>query len=229
MYRMRIDKEKAVELRKQGLSYRQIRARLRIPLSTLSDWFSNIDWSGDIAKRLAKEVQAIHSVRMTDLNKVRGAHLKRAYEAARQEAAEDLQVLKYNPLFIAGVMLYWGEGGKNPKDGVKFVNTDAQMITFYVDFLVRVCRIPMDRIKGHILIYPDLQENICRSYWSKVSGIPVGNFTKSTLIQGRHQVRRLNWGICTVTVSSYYFKQKMLEWIRLLPQELMNKAYYANM
>ncbi|MDD2657490.1 MAG: hypothetical protein PHD04_02400 [Candidatus Pacebacteria bacterium] len=226
---MRKDKEKATELRKQGLSYRQIRARLKIPLGTISDWFGKIDWSADIAKRLAKESQVIHSMRMTDLNKVRGAHLKRAYESARREAAEDLNVLKYNPLFIAGVMLYWGEGGKNPKDGVKFVNTDAQMITFYVDFLVRACRIPMDRIKAHILIYPDLQENICRSYWSKVSGIPIGNFTKSTLIQGRHKTRRLNWGICTVTVSSYYFKQKILEWIKLLPQELMNEAYYANM
>lgn len=225
---MRKDKENAVRLRKTGRSYRQIHAELKIPVSTLSDWFSKIDWSKDVAKRLTAETQAIHTTRLVELNRVRGMNLKRAYESARQEAASELQILKYNPLFIAGVMLYWGEGGKNPKDGVKFVNTDAQMIAFYVNFLTKACRIPMNRIKGHILVYPDLEERICRSYWSKVSGIPISNFTKSTLIHGRHKVRRLNWGVCTVTVSSYYFKQKMLEWIRLLPEELMNKRYYEN-
>ncbi len=226
---MRKDKENAIEMRRQGKSYREIRAALKVPLGTLSHWFGDIDWSKDIAKRLAKEIQADHTVRLLELNKIRGEHLKRAYEAARAEAAEELKVLKYNPLFIAGIMLYWGEGGKDPKDAVKFANTDAEMIAFYIQFLTKACRIPMGKIKGHVLYYPDLQENICRSYWSKTSGIPIENFTKSTLIKGRHQVRRLTWGVCIVTVSSFYFKQKVLEWIKLLPGELMNRAYYETL
>lgn len=223
---MRKDKEKAVQMRKRGKSYRQIHSELKIPMGTLSGWFSDIDWSKDVARQLSREAQKSHTVRLVELNKLRGQHLKRAYEAARQEAAKELEMLKYNPLFISGIMLYWGEGGKNPRDGVKLANTDPKMIGFYVEFLTKACRIPIDRIKAHVLYYPDLQENICRAYWSRMSRIPVENFTKSTLIQGRHEIRRLNWGVCMVTVSSFYFKQKMLEWIRLLPEELMNKAYY---
>ncbi len=225
---MREDKEIATQLRKNGKSYREIRAQLKIPLATLSDWFSEIKWSKDIAKKLAETAQSQSIIRIVELNKIRGATLARVYKEARKEAAKELNELKYNPLFIAGLMLYWGEGTKNPKDGVKLTNTDPHMIRLYVFFLRRVCRIPLNKIKAHILIYPDLQENICRSYWSKMSGLPIGNFTKSVVIQGRHQKRRLNWGVCTITVSSFYFKEKMLEWLRLLPKELMDQTYYEN-
>lgn len=225
---MRKDKENAIALRNQGKSYRQIHAELQIPLGTLSGWFTNEDWSKDVAVRLSKNIRTEHTARLVELNRIRGQHLKRAYQAARTEAGAELSKLKYNPLFIAGVMLYWGEGGKNPKDGVKFTNTDAKMIAFYVEFLKKACGIPANRIKAHLLIYPDLEEKVCRAYWSKMSGIPVENFTKSTAIKGRHAIRRLNWGICMVTVSSFYFKQKMLTWINLLPDELMKEEYYAN-
>ena len=225
---MRNDKGKAIELRRLGKSYNEIHAALKVPKATLSGWFKELDWSAGIKKRLACEVQAEHGTRLLELNRVRGEHLKRAYDTARTEAEAELEMLKYNPLFIAGIMLYWGEGGKNPKDGVKFTNADAKMVAFYLAFLTKACRIPVSRIKGHLLLYPDLEERTCRSYWSKISGIPQENFTKSTIIAGRHKTRRLNWGICVVTVSSLYFKQKMLRWMELLPEELLKKEYYAN-
>ena len=228
MYNMRKDKGNAMKLRRLGKSYREIHAALKIPKATLSDWFKELDWSGEIKNRLSSEMRAQHGARLIELNKVRGEHLKRAYGAARAEAEVELKALKYNPLFIAGVMLYWGEGGKSPRDGVKFTNTDAKMIAFYVEFLKKACQIPESRIKGHLLLYPDLEERTCRSYWSKISGIPQENFTKNTIIVGRHKTRRLNWGICMVTVSSFYFKQKVLKWMELLPKELLEPEYYAN-
>lgn len=166
---------------------------------------------------------------MVALNTIRGSRLAKAYQEAREEARKELKELRYNPLFIAGLMLYWGEGSKSPKDGVKLTNTDPEMMRLYVFFLTQACRIPVERIRANILLYPDLEERICRSYWAKSSGLPPENFTKSVTIQGRHKTRRLNWGVCTVTVSSFYFKQKMLEWMKLLPKELMNREYYVNM
>lgn len=225
---MRKDKEIAINLRKQGKSYREIKESLKIPLSTLSGWFADVDWSKDMARKLSEAGSHKSTVRLVELNKIRGQLLVRAYEDARKEAAEELKELRYNPLFIAGLMLYWGEGGKNPRTGAKFSNTDPELIKLYVFFLTQACRIPMEKIKLHILVYPDLEEKTCRAYWSRTSGVPWENFTKSVLIKGRHKTRRLTWGVCNVTVSSVYFKQKILEWLNLLPKELMNKAYYES-
>ena len=112
---MRKDKEIAFNMRRSGKSYNEIRSALKIPRATLSGWFSKVDWSNDIAKKLAVAVQKQHTVRIIELDKIRGTHLKRAYEEAREEARTDLFELRYNPLFIAGLMLYWGEGDKLTK------------------------------------------------------------------------------------------------------------------
>lgn len=225
---MRKDKEKATEMRKLGKSYREIYEELRIPVSTLSDWFNKEEWSSKIRAHLATMSQEKSTARIVGLGKIRGEHLARAYEAARKEARKEFDLLKYDPLFISGIMLYWGEGTKNPKQGVKLTNSDPKMIKFYVEFLRKSCRIPIEKIKAYVLIYPDIEEKTGRAYWSKMSGLPWENFTKSIVIQGRHATRRLGWGVCTVSVSSNYFKQKILEWMKLLPDELLRKEYYEN-
>lgn len=215
-------------MRKSGKSYKEISYALSIPKSTLSDWFSKIDWSGEIRRRLALSVQAQHTTRLLELNKIRSTHLACAYEEARREARKELEILKYNPLFIAGLMLYWGEGDKGQKTAVRLTNTDPELVQLYVQFLLKACGIPVKKIKANLLIYPDHEDKVCQSYWSKKSGVPWENFTKSVRIEGRHPVRRLNWGICIIIVSSTYLKAKILEWMKVLPVELMREEYYEN-
>ena len=154
--------------------------------------------------------------------------MKRAYAEAEAEAKEEFAELRYNPVFIAGMMLYWGEGDRRTTSITSLSNSDPELMRFYVFFLRNVCQIPIERIRAHILLYPDLEEMVCRAYWSKRSELPWENFTKTTRISGRHPKRRLTWGVCTVNVSSTYFKRKIQIWLKLLPEELMNKAYYEN-
>lgn len=215
-------------MRSEGKSYLEIKSRLKIPKSTLSDWFTQQAWSQEIRKKLTSARQAEHTLRIRALDKERGENLKKVYAEAEEEARQELETLKYDPLFISGIMLYWGEGEKAPRHAVKLSNTDPKLIQLYVRFLTHSCRIPIEKIKAHILIYPELEERTCRAYWSKIARIPWENFTKSVLIRGRNPTRRLNWGVCIITVSSTYFKHKMLEWIRLLPEELLGKGYYEN-
>ena len=225
---MRRDKEEARHLRLNGKSYQEISEILKTPKSTLSGWFGKEDWSAEIRKKLTDAIQEAHTVRLIELNKVRGEHLDQTYEEARREATEELELLKYNPLFIAGLMLYWGEGDKLSKSKVRLTNTDARMIKTFVLFLREVCNIPEDKIRAQILVYPDLNEAETKAYWVKESGIAPDRFTKSTLIQGRHATRRLGYGVCMAYVSSSYFKAKVLTWIELLPKELISNQYYEN-
>jgi hypothetical protein len=225
---MRKDKGKAIEMRRSGKSYAEIFALLKIPKSTLSDWFANSDWSYDLKQRLSKSAQVEHTIRLRELNKLRGANLKQAYDEARKEARKEFEEFKYNPLFIAGVMLYWGEGDKLTNYSTKISNTDPHLIRLYVFFLEKVCRIPKEKIRGHILIYPDLNEETCRLYWASRAHIDLSRFSKCTVIHGQQTTRHLAYGVCMIGISSTYFKVKMLEWIKLLPTELMNRNYYES-
>lgn len=226
---MRKDKEKAIDLRKAGKSYNAILKELKIPKSTLSGWFRDVDWSRELRVRLSAATQAESTTRIRELDKVRGAHLKRAYEEARNEAGKELAELKYNPVFIAGLMLYWGEGDRRSKGLVSLTNTDPKMIKLFLFFLMNICKIPREKIRIHLLLYPDLDDWLSKAYWMRETGFPRENFTKSTVIAGKHKTRRLSFGICIVNVSSSYMKVKMLEWLKSVPDELMNESYYASM
>ena len=84
-----------------------------------------------------------------------------------------------------------------------------------------------DKIYAGILVYPDLDEKLCRKFWIEKTGLRESNFIKSTVIQGRHKTRRVRYGICNAGLSSAYFKQKMLIWIDLLSKQLISKGYYS--
>lgn len=226
---MRTDKEQATNLRRLGKSYEEISGELRIPKSTLSAWFSGSIWSQKIKDDLSAVARKEHIVRIEGLNKIRGRHLEKLYLQARQEASEDFEVLRYHPTFVSGVMLYWGEGDKASLHRVSLTNTDPAMIKIFMAFLKEVCGIDEGKIKVWLLLYPDLHEAECKEYWIKEAGLQNITFNKSIVIKGRHTTKRLGHGVCTVHISSRYFKEKMLTWILLFPEMLANRELYNQM
>ncbi len=223
---MRSDKNKATNLRKSGKSYQQIERELSIPRSTLSAWFGGADWSKKIQSELESIARLEHTTRIENLNKIRGKHLQKLYLKAQNEATEDFNVLKYHPLFVAGIMLYWGEGDKASPHRISLTNTDPNMVKIFVSFIREFCKIDEKRIKVWLLLYPNLDEATCKKYWITQAGLENIDFNKSMVIQGRHATKRLGHGVCTVVLSSRYFKEKMLIWIKLFPDVLIDSEYY---
>lgn len=215
-------------MRKSGKSYTDIESRMNIPRSTLSEWFKHEEWSKEIRKNLTAIAQEKSRVRIIRLDRARGERLTLLYEQAQKEAREEFELFKYHPLFLAGLMVYWGEGDRVTKGLIRIANIDPDMLRLFVGFLERVCGIERKDIRAAILYYPDLNIEECLKYWSREIGLETGNFIKSTLIQGRHKTKRVRYGVGSIYVSSSYLKVKILEWIRLAPKELMSAEYYAN-
>lgn len=225
-YSMRKDKEKALLLRKSGKSYKQIKEELGIPTSTLSDWLRPHQWSKNIKESLSKTANKNSSIRIQRLNNIRGKHLEKLYKEAKIEAFEEFEKLKYHPLFIAGLMIYWGEGDRITRHNVRISNTDPAMIRLFSDFLIKICNSPKDRIKLSLLLYPDLDDEECKEYWSKNTRIPISRFNKSIFITGKHKTKRLQYGVCSIVFTSTYLKQKLLIWLKTLPKEMAGEEYY---
>lgn len=213
-------KLKALDLRRGGKSYNEISKTLHLHKSTLAYWFKSIEWSQDVKEQLEKKAREASSIRLSHLMKLRKVEWEKTYEDARNEAVKEFAALKSNPLFVAGVMLYWGEGDKVFKNGnTRIGNTDPEMLRLYNNFLQGVCNLDVERIRAWILVYPDNNTQECLNFWSDRINLPLERFYKPISIKGRHKTRRLHWGICTLSVGSKRFKAKMLKWIELFKNE----------
>ncbi|MEK7555618.1 MAG: hypothetical protein AAB516_02255 [Patescibacteria group bacterium] len=217
---MRNDKHLAIKLRKQGKSYNKISGELEISKSTLSNWFSNIKWSKDIKKELTRKANYIARKNLQRYNKKCKEKWEHRREAARQEARKDFPKLTKNPLFIAGLMIYWGEGDSKIKNPFRLSNTDPRMIALYTKFLIKSLNIPKENLRSTIILYPDLSEEKCMNFWAATIGIPKSQFYKTQFIKGKHPTKRLSNGICMITCGNRQIKEKILVWIDLLSKSL---------
>ncbi|MDD5068052.1 MAG: hypothetical protein PHS53_01475 [Candidatus Pacebacteria bacterium] len=224
---MRKDKEKVFALRAKGKSYNEIRSLIRVPKSTLSEWFRDQKWSNKIAFRLASNAQGKSTIRIKELNKIRGENLEKLYKEAENEATEEFEKLKYHPLFLAGMMIYWGEGNKRSNNRCSIANSDPLMIKVFLDFLKKICGFSSPKIRAWILLYPELKEKECKTFWISNTGLKQEDFTKSIVIKGKHKTRKLSHGVCSIGVSSTYLKRKILLWMNLIAADLIEEKYNA--
>lgn len=217
---MRNDKASALQLRRNNKSYNEISRELNIPKSTLSGWFANDGDSRKVKRRLSDKRSANVAARIKKFvegNKKRWSAWR---ENARNEAKRTFPKICSDPLFIAGLMLYWAEGDNQKKTPFRFTNTNPKMIALYAKFLKKILKIPSQRIRPTAILYPDLNEKECVDFWSKVVGVPPTQFYKTQFIKGRHPKKRLSHGICTIMCGNGQTKEMVRVWIDLLSKTL---------
>lgn len=221
---MRNDRHLAMQLRKKGASYNKIYKELGIPKSTMHYWFKNLQWSKNIKKELTKKAQRLATKQMKAIaiaNKKRWEVWRAQH---RKEAKREFPLLKSNPLFAAGLMLYWGEGDNKPRGDVRITNINPRMIKLFAKFLREICNIPKEKIYIRLLLYPDLSDKKSQNFWHKSTNIPLKQFGKSSVIYGRHPTKRLENGICLLRVgASGDLKEKIITWINLLSKNLTDQ------
>ncbi|MEW5805493.1 MAG: hypothetical protein AB1721_02085 [Patescibacteria group bacterium] len=221
---MRNLKEKtgAFRLRRLGKSYGFISQQLQIPKSTLSSWFAELNWSQRIRSQLIENRKEKAKKQIQLMNAARKKRLENYYLQAEREAEKEFYFLKKNRLFIAGVMIYWGEGDKLLKNGqLRISNIDPMMINIFVQFLKNIFKINSGKIRIWLLLYPDLRKDRCVRYWLRKTGLPKTCFTKPVVIKRRGLKKKLSYGVCNVGITNKYLKTKLLKWIDLLVNEIV--------
>lgn len=223
---MRNDRHLAIKLRKKGVSYNKISKKLGIPKSTMCYWFKDKRWSQQIKKELTRKALYVAKKRLRLINKGRREKWEKWRESHRKQAKKEFPLLKKYPLFLAGLMLYWGEGDSKLENSlVRLSNTDPEMIKIVSLFLQKVCLISKEKIKVNLILYPDLNENKCKDLWSKASGISKDKFYKTQYIYGKHPTKRSSYGICNICVASRGLKEKIFTWMKLYQQSLSRASY----
>jgi hypothetical protein len=79
-------------------------------------------------------------------------------------------------------MLYWGEGFKGAKNrkygALDFANSDSEMIRLYIKMLRNLYNLDEKRLRVFLYCYKNQNQKELIKYWSKVTQIPVTQFTK---------------------------------------------------
>jgi hypothetical protein len=126
--------------------------------------------------------------------------------------------LSNRDLFIAGVALYLGEGGKTRSWDLDFTNSDPRVLKLWVRFLQQICSVQFEKLKARIDYYEDLDYPGLLKFWSSELGIPVENFGHPTIKSGRvakgiYQGRRSLYGTLHIRFHDSKLKALMMTWM----------------
>jgi len=168
------DREKAIALRKQGLSYSQIKQTLRVAKSTLSNWLKNYPLPPERIKELRiHSHQQVERCRETKRRK-KEARLKITYQKQKRR----LFPLTRRELYLGGLFLYWAEGGKTSQWSLSVSNSDPSIVRFFIKWVTDLLGAPKDKIKIHLHLYKDMDIQKETAFWTESLDIPRNNFMK---------------------------------------------------
>ncbi len=193
------DKNKAITLRLQGLSYSQIKNDMGISKSTLSGWLKDYPLSHEqIIKLRDLNPRRIENCRNTKARKV-SERLDKVYN----KVSQDISQLSSRELFISGLFLYWGEGSKSERTTTGLSNTDPSMLKFFLKWLY-LMGVTKDKLHITLQLYIDMKIPKEINYWAKQLDVPKQLFkkpyVKESTLSGLTYKRGFGHGTCNIRV-----------------------------
>jgi hypothetical protein len=209
-------KNKAILLRKQGLSYGSIAKKLGISKSTASSWLYTIKLKPEQQKILcSNQVKHLNTGENSQRNR-RAREIENIIQEAKSEINSHISLESYR---LFGVALYWAEGSKTKM--FNMTNSDPHLIMFWIKWLEKIFNIKPITLKARLNIYPQQSESDIKRFWSELTDIPLSNFGKSYVkpLSKNYKKNNLYYGTIRIEVPKstdyrykvYAWKEKVIE------------------
>ena len=160
-------------MRKEGASYSQIKAKLKVSKSSLSLWLHNMP----LPEKRLRELRDWNAVRIERFSNTMRRKREGRWSEVRKRVAKDIGKFSKRELFITGLFLYWGEGAKTSVASTSLSNTDPAMIRFFIQWL-ELLGVPKNRLRVYVHLYSDMDIKQELRYWSKTLDLPLSSFRK---------------------------------------------------
>ena len=227
---MRIDKEEAIKLRLSGNSYSQITKLLSVPKSTLSVWLKNLTLDEAASSKIAARGNALAIKTLIKRNKQQTEIAKTRHLEIKNKA--ELEAVKFlnDPLFIAGISLYWAEGYKKGWDksswkSIDFTNSDPEMIKLMMHFFKKFLKTSKKDIKIQIMGHEggDIEKYI--NFWQNLTGVPKCNFFKPFLATSKSSKKKsktkLEYGTIHLRINHIESFFRLCGWMEALKKKII--------
>jgi len=211
------EKGLAIELRKKGLSYSEIRKQVDISKDSLSRWCRDIILSPTQLERLIhKKLEGSEKGRLVGSKILQNRRIKETQELLEQ-GKKEVGNLNKRERFLVGIALYAGEGTKTDRK-VSFANSDPLLIKFMASWFREFCNIEESSFRGALWIHENRNENLAKEYWSEITNIPIEHFHKSYIAENKSSSRKIRkhihkYGIFRVGFSNSKVHRKIMGWI----------------
>jgi hypothetical protein len=176
----------ARKLRKKGYSVKTISKMLSVARSSVSVWVRDIQLTPKQLYVLNQNVLLGQAKGHTTIS-IKYAHKRKSiFEENLKSGLEILKQLNSRELFIAGIALYWAEGTKKTRH-FSLCNSDPRIISFAMNWFMHSFDLTIDRFRPYVCIniLHKSRENAIIDYWSKITGIPRDQFTKTIIVKSK--------------------------------------------
>ncbi len=205
-------------MRKQQMSYSQIKMAIGVSKSTLSLWLRDFPLSHE-------RIQELRGSNEGRIEKYRAT--RRLTKERRLKEVYDRELVNLFPLtkreqYIAGLFLYWGEGGKTQPFEISLGNTNPKLVKFFLLWAINHHGIPKSKIKARLQLYADMNIEQESRFWSKELGLPMNNFRKpyikATTLRSL-TFKGFGHGTCDLRICHRDCSEKVLMGIKALGQK----------
>jgi hypothetical protein len=155
------------------MSYSQIKEKLDVNKSTLSEWLYNMP----LSEKRIRELQADSPIRIEKYRNTMRAKKEARLKGVYEKASKDIGNFSKRELFLTGLFLYWGEGTKSSNSSTVLTNTNPAMIKFFIKWL-ELFNVTRKDLKIKLHLYSDMDIKRSLDFWSKELRIPISQFRK---------------------------------------------------
>ena len=209
--------DKAIKLRKKGLSYGEIKKQINVAKSSLSLWLKHVELKPEHRARLyTKHIQFLNLGSQSQKER-RAREVTEIIKNAEEEITCPLSVDTHR---LMGAALYWAEGSKNGL--CQITNSDPHLICFMVNWIEKMFSITSDRLKARLNIYPQQNERQIKKFWSELTGIPIERFGKSFVkpLSTGFKKNNLYYGTIKIEIpKSINIKHRIFGWVNAVLKE----------
>jgi hypothetical protein len=210
-------RQQAIDLRKKGFSYSQIKDQMGTSKSTLNYWLRDMPLSEEKIRELrGNSAVRIERYRNT-MKKKRELRFANSYDSV----AKDIGSMSPREIFLAGIFLYWAEGTKGRNGVVEMTNTNPYMLRFFMVWLGAE-GVEVSKIKIHLHLYTDMDIDVHMKFWSKTLSIPLAQFHKPYIkVTNEKAITYKNGfghGTCSVIICDSVLSRRILMGIQYLQE-----------
>ena len=203
------------DLRRLGMSYGEIRALIEVKKSTLATWCRDVELTEEQAKAIRERTGSRAGIPV-DTQWRRRLEI----DAIRERARNESEVLLDDPLWVAGVVLYWAEGAKT-RNHLELANSDPRALRLFMAWIRRY--VGRDAVFAvQLFLHSDNDEPAAKRFWMEELGVEAKAFYKTFIKPDGtgHRINRLERGVARLRVrAAADHWNRVMEWVDCLCTE----------
>jgi DNA-binding CsgD family transcriptional regulator len=182
-------KIRAIDLRKRGKSIGEIARQLKHNKSTVSTWCRNIVLSDRQRHEITRRQRERGNIGLLKAAEMKRSQRMIETSKQRELGQQDVGNLSSRDIYMIGLGLYWGEGYKNGNGEFGFTNSNPAIIRAFLRWIENAYAIGRPELILRVSInarYRTKNDAAIR-YWSRITGVPQSQFTKTSFIRATHR------------------------------------------